>query len=371
MNEYSGNILCVPPAGDWPTEDLEELGECPVCGGTKRSLQYDNLRDKIFFSAPGVWKMWRCAGCGVGYLDPRPTVESIGRAYDNYYTHGDWQAGSGPFPRGDSPIKRVLNVLRNDYLNARYGCRFRPCVLGGRWIMQGAPLKWRFIDNHIRHLPVPKPGHNRLLDAGCGSGDFVWTAKTLGYQAEGLEIDAKACAQARAHGLTVHQGSFPNTSLVSESFDEITLNHVLEHLHDPVGALREAFRLLRSGGRLWIAVPNLQGASNRFWKENSRLLESPRHLVMFDVNSMKRLLGESGFKNIRQIPIYNPSRSFYSASHAVANGNDPQKAKFQVLPKPLKRQALREHKMYSGISPFSDVIIFEGFKLCAPAPESA
>ena len=118
MNDVNESTYRTPPPGDWPTEDLERLGQCPVCTSIERSLLYENLQDKIFFSAPGAWKMGRCAACGAGYLDPRPTIGSIGRAYDNYYTHGDWQPGSGPLPGGNSPIKRVWHGLRNDYLNA-------------------------------------------------------------------------------------------------------------------------------------------------------------------------------------------------------------------------------------------------------------
>ncbi|MDA8378541.1 MAG: class I SAM-dependent methyltransferase [Planctomycetia bacterium] len=363
MNDVNESAHRAPPPGDWPAEDLEDLGRCPACGAAERSLLYDNLRDKIFFSAPGVWKMWRCGGCGAGYLDPRPTVESIGRAYAHYYTHGDWQAGSKLLPGpGRSPVKQIWHALRNDYLNASYGYRFRPRIPGGRWVMQGFPVTRRWIDNRIRHLPAPKPGRDRLLDAGCGSGYFVWAAQQLGYRVEGLEIDPKACAQARSHGLTVHQGSFPDTGLESGSFDEITLSHVLEHLHDPVGALTEAFRILRPGGRLWIVVPNLEGASNRVWKENSRLLEPPRHLLMFDVNSLKHLFLECGFKKVQQLAIPNINRFIYTQSHAITMSCDPESAQWQDLPESLKRQAVQEEKLYSGITMYSDAVTFEGFK---------
>ncbi|WP_312283962.1 class I SAM-dependent methyltransferase [Candidatus Igneacidithiobacillus taiwanensis] len=363
MNNINESDHRAPPQGDWPTEDLEVLGHCPVCGTTGRFLLYDDLRDKVFFSAPGVWKMWKCEGGGVGYLDPCPTVESIGRAYANYYTHGDWQAGSGLLPGpGRSPVKRIWYALRNDYLNVRYGYRFRPRIPGGRWIMHGFPATRRWLGNRIRHLPAPKPGHNRLLDAGCGSGAFVWVAQILGYRAEGLEIDPKACAQARSHGLVVHQSSFPDTGLESESYDEITMSNVLEHLHDPVGALREVYRILRTGGRLWITVPNLDGASNRVWKGNSRLLEPPRHLVMFNVNSLNGLFLKCGFKNIQQIPIPNINRFIYTASYSITMGSDPESAQWQDLPASLQRQAVQEEKKYSGISPYTDAITFVGFK---------
>ncbi len=82
MNDVNESAHRAPPPGDWPAEDLEDLGHCPVCGVTERTSLYDNLRDKIFFSAPGAWKMWRCGGCGVGYLDPRPTVGLPGRKFE-------------------------------------------------------------------------------------------------------------------------------------------------------------------------------------------------------------------------------------------------------------------------------------------------
>lgn len=356
-----GNESALPP-GDWPPEDMENLGQCPICKSTDRFMLYDQLIDKIFFSAPGIWKMWRCENCGVGYLDPRPTVESIGRAYTNYYTHGDWQTGNSLLGASQNLIKWLWHALRNDYLNARYGYHIRPRILGGRWIMQGFPATRLWIGDRIRHLPAPSPEYNRLLDVGCGSGYFLWAAQSLGYRAEGLEIDPKACAQARSHGLTVHQGSFPNTGLESDTFDQITMSHVLEHLHDPVGALQEAYRILRCGGRVWITVPNIDGASNRVFKEHCRLLEPPRHLVMFDAKSLKQSILDCGFSGVQQIPVRNISRFIYSESHAITLSQDPETAQWQDLPEPLKRQAVREESLYSGISAFSDAITFEGFK---------
>ena len=108
-----GNESALPP-GDWPPEDMENLGQCPICKSTDRFMLYDQLIDKIFFSAPGIWKMWRCENCGVGYLDPRPTVESIGRAYTNYYTHGDWQTGNSLLGASQNLIKWLWHALRND-----------------------------------------------------------------------------------------------------------------------------------------------------------------------------------------------------------------------------------------------------------------
>ena len=59
----------------WPKDELQRLSQCPVCGCPDRSLLHAGLVDKVFDCAPGVWRCWKCAGCGVGYLDPRPSPD--------------------------------------------------------------------------------------------------------------------------------------------------------------------------------------------------------------------------------------------------------------------------------------------------------
>ena len=76
--------LCDEP---WPNADLEIVRHCPACGARERSILFEDLCDTTFFIAPGRWTMWRCERCRSGYLDPRPTPQSIGRAYGRYYTH--------------------------------------------------------------------------------------------------------------------------------------------------------------------------------------------------------------------------------------------------------------------------------------------
>lgn len=214
----------------------------------------------------------------------------------------------------------------------------------------------------FRHLISPKTGHQRLLDIGSGNGDFVLLANSLGYRAEGLEIDPSARDFALKRGLVVHQGGLPDSGLPSSSVDVITMNHVLEHLHDPVASLKEAFRLLLPGGKLWVQVPNLDGASNKFWGEDSRLLEPPRHLIMFNVGNLKRLFLRAGFKNVEQLSTPNISRFVYVQSYAASLSREPYEMNWQDLPAKFKKQAVKEEKLYSGISVFSDVITIAGYK---------
>jgi hypothetical protein len=70
----------------WPPEALEAVPSCPACGSRERALLHSGLRDRLY-GAPGTWRLWSCGCCGSAFLDPRPDLESIGRAYVDYFTH--------------------------------------------------------------------------------------------------------------------------------------------------------------------------------------------------------------------------------------------------------------------------------------------
>ena len=170
-----------PPAVDgevWPAADLEEVRTCPVCDGPDRAL-HDGLTDRVFGSAPGRWRLVRCTGCGSGYLDPRPTAESIARAYAVYYTHGDVE----PAPP-QVALQGPRQALANDHLRSRWGYDVSPVLPGGRLIARALPLRAATVDREIRHLPAHPGG--RLLDVGCGTGAVEAQLRRLGWNAEGL-----------------------------------------------------------------------------------------------------------------------------------------------------------------------------------------
>jgi hypothetical protein len=111
-------------------DEMQRLSQCPVCGCPDRALLHVGLVDKVSDCAPGVWRCWKCAGCGVGYLDPRPSTDSIHIAYSKYYTHiADY--GELGFTR------RIPLRLGNGYTNWRFGTsrfpasRLGPAVISG------------------------------------------------------------------------------------------------------------------------------------------------------------------------------------------------------------------------------------------------
>lgn len=308
---------------DWPAEDLERITTCPVCGSTERSLLHESLVDGIFFCADGRWRMFRCGNCGSGYLDPRPTPASISRAYASYYTHA---ASPAPLWRSDATmIGGRLRAGRNAYLNRRFpGLRLRPASGLGALLLYLTPFTRSVLERDVRNLPAPAPGA-RVLDIGCGDGNFLKIARILGYQAEGLEFDAQAVAAARGEGLDVHLGGLPDSGLQSASYDAVTLSQVIEHVHDPLASLQEAARLLRPGGMLWVATPNIDAKAHRTYGPHWRGLEPPRHLVLFSAIALRRALAEAGFRDVRLLPAGPVSQWFFEASEKIARGLDPSK----------------------------------------------
>jgi SAM-dependent methyltransferase len=300
--------------GEWPAGGLEAVAACPVCGGAERRTFYDGLRDRAFRTAPGMWTLVRCSSCRSAYLDPRPNPETIELAYRSYYTHG-----SGAPPQ----VGRLRRGLANDYLRARWGYDEEPTVPGGRLIPKLAPSRGALVDREIRHLPA-KPG-GRLLDVGCGSGAFLAQMAELGWRTQGIDPDPAAVAGARKTGLDVSQATLADldTDEHAGAFDAITLSHVIEHLHDPGGDLRRINRLLRPGGLLWIATPNLEALGLRRFGRDWLGLDPPRHLVLFTRVSLKRLLRDAGLEPLPPPAASPHALQMFSQSTAIGQGRLP------------------------------------------------
>jgi SAM-dependent methyltransferase len=300
--------------GEWPAGGLEAVTACPVCGGAERKALYGGLRDRAFRTAPGTWTLVRCTACRSAYLDPRPNPETIELAYRSYYTHG-----SGTPPQ----VGRLRRGLANDYLRVRWGYEREPTFPGGRLIPKLVPSRGTIVDREIRHLPATPGG--RLLDVGCGSGAFVAQMAELGWRTQGIDPDPAAVASAREAGLDVTRGTLADVDSDERAglFDAITLSHVIEHLHDPGGDLRRINRLLRPGGLLWIATPNLEALGLRRFGRDWLGLDPPRHLVLFTRASLERLL-----RAARLEPLPPPAASphalqMFSQSTAIGQGRLP------------------------------------------------
>ncbi|MEO5797744.1 MAG: class I SAM-dependent methyltransferase [Rhodoferax sp.] len=316
--------MASPLAESWPEQDMETLGQCPVCNSQERTPLHGALTDRLFNCAPGNWQLHTCTACQVAYLDPRPTQASIGRAYSTYFTHTEVSAAACSAPKTPSRQERLRQWIQsglNDYRNARWQMHLTPASSWGRLVV---PLAWplrNLLTAHMRHLPPhpPYPGA-RLLDVGCGSGAFLEMAQAAGWQVQGVDFDPQAVASACSRGLNVICGGLEQVTDPAAGFDYLTCSHVIEHVHDPRQWLDGMHSLLRPHGKLWLQTPNIASKGHVYFGGNWRGLEPPRHLILFTPEKLTTLLEDVGFA-VRLLPLpMLMAVPVYDASRNLANG---------------------------------------------------
>jgi 2-polyprenyl-3-methyl-5-hydroxy-6-metoxy-1,4-benzoquinol methylase len=138
----------------------------------------------------------------------------------------------------------------------------------------------------------------RLLDIGCGVGDFLLQVKKLGWEVMGIEPSEQAAniAQSRLGFTPLKPTDYEK--LPDQSFDVITMWHVLEHVDDLKFQTKELKRLLRPGGRLVIALPNYQSFDCQYYNNKWAAWDVPRHLNHFTQDCLQGILNANDFKYI-------------------------------------------------------------------------
>jgi SAM-dependent methyltransferase len=125
-----------------------------------------------------------------------------------------------------------------------------------------------------------------LLDIGSGTGDFLKLAKENGWEAKGVEPNAAARNLAKQKNLEV----FETIDVLSgQTYDVITLWHVLEHLPNLEFATQKIALLLKPGGTLVVAVPNFNSYDAKYYKRYWAAYDTPRHLWHFSKTSMAKI----------------------------------------------------------------------------------
>jgi SAM-dependent methyltransferase len=241
-----------------------ETVACVLCGGTVSDIVL-TTRDRLYGaradeSGPTEFTLVRCRSCRLVYLDPRPTADEIGAYYPDDY--------NVPRGRGGS-----LERLEEGY----------------RRRQQREVVHW---------LSQLRPQRGRLLDVGCGGGELLVALRDDGWTASGIEPGPRSAALARERlGLDVQTAAFDAAVLEPGSFDVVVFSSVLEHLPDPVAALRRGRELLAPGGLLAVLfLPLLDSPQARLFGARWQGLDAPRHLYHFERATFARALDTVGLK---------------------------------------------------------------------------
>ncbi|HSJ99796.1 MAG TPA: class I SAM-dependent methyltransferase [Kofleriaceae bacterium] len=250
---------------------LEAVERCDLCGGrafTPRRRWTDQL---LFGTRP--WTLVECDGCSLCFLDPRPTPAAIGAFYPaDYPAHTD---------RPVTPKRWHRRVA------AEGAPPLRPWERP--WIRMRQDVSW---------YRMPRwHGDGRVLDVGCGNGGrYLDILRALGWATHGVDPSPAAVERVRAKGHEALVGTADAHGFPAGSMDVVTLWHCLEHTHSPRRALETAFQTLRPGGLLSLGVPNYRSLQAALFRGCWSGAEVPRHLFHFSRRTLRRYLGETGFR---------------------------------------------------------------------------
>ncbi len=154
----------------------------------------------------------------------------------------------------------------------------------------------------VQRLTGMEKGH--LLDVGSGTGSFVSEMTKHGWQVTGLEPDEGA----RGIAKKLYNAGLKDITefyhLSANSFDAITLWHVLEHVHELSAYVEQLKKLLKENGKLFIAVPNYTSKDAAIYKEYWAAYDVPRHLYHFSPRSMQALMEKHGLKILQHKPMW-------------------------------------------------------------------
>jgi len=242
---------------------MELLKNCPTCGS---EIFEPFVSGKDYFLTGETFEIVKCRACGFRFTNPRPKAEDLGKYYESaeYISHSNTRKGL---------FAAVYQQVRKYTL--------------------------------ARKLSMIKKYQEKgeVLDIGCATGQFLHYMSGHGWKTTGIEPDEKTRALAiEEYALEV----FPEEKLNEfgkSKFDVITMWHVLEHVSDLNGRMKQLNALLNPEGTLIIAVPNCDSYDavkyGQFWAG----YELPRHLYHFTKSDMKLLAKKNGFTIVNILPM--------------------------------------------------------------------
>jgi 2-polyprenyl-3-methyl-5-hydroxy-6-metoxy-1,4-benzoquinol methylase len=253
---------------------------CPICG---HQNHVTHLELKDYFLTEEEFSILKCTSCGLLTTFPQPLPSEIGKYYksSNYISHATEAKSIEAF---------IYNFVRKKTLGS----------------------KLSLIRKHSEG--------NRLLDIGCATGTFLDYCRSKGYIVQGVEPDDNARNYAiNQLNLTVNDlDILPD--LKENSFDVITMWHVLEHVNDIQERMRLVNRLLTKNGTAFIALPNPLSYDAQYYKEHWAAYDVPRHLYHFTSSSFKVLAESHGMQITKIIPMVFDSFYISLLSERYVNG---------------------------------------------------
>jgi 2-polyprenyl-3-methyl-5-hydroxy-6-metoxy-1,4-benzoquinol methylase len=256
--------------------------QCPVCKNTK--LQ-NTLVAKDFTVSNENFTIVKCITCTHMFTQNVASQNEIGKYYasENYISHSDTQKGF---------VNKLYHTIRKKTLVAK--------------------------QNLLQKETGLQTGN--VLDIGCGTGAFLNTMQTAGWNIQGLEPDYTARLKAKELYNIEAESSEKIFEKEAYAYDAITMWHVLEHVHELQEYIAQQKKMIRTKGKIFIAVPNYTSYDAKYYKEYWAAYDVPRHLYHFSPKSMATLLAPHGLKIDSIKPMWYDSFYVSMLSEKYKNG---------------------------------------------------
>lgn len=255
------------------------IESCPICEKTTFS---DHLICTDYFATNETFELKKCNSCGFVFTQNFPIERFIGKYYEvpNYISHSDTKTGI---------VNYLYHFARNFMLKRKCGL-----VVSESKLAKGS-----------------------ILDYGAGTGYFLNTIHQLGWEALGIEKSATGRDFAKKEFSLDLKTPEELSLLPGESFDVITLWHVLEHIENLEEVLLQFKHILKPNGVLIVAVPNSESYDADYYKEEWAAYDVPRHLWHFSSKTIELLTQKMGFKLISKRGM--PLDAFYISMMSEKN----------------------------------------------------
>lgn len=257
-------------------ENLIELEtvNCDLCGSNNYCILCKS-RD-YRFGRRQKYNIVKCNYCGLIYINPRPTSQSIKRLYEEDYT-----------PENKVVILPKLEVKKLKVILKKF---------------------WHRVNGNYVDEILAKTSE-RVLDIGCGQGYFLQSLKAMGLDTYGVEINHQLVEICQELGLNVFHGSLEEIRFSDNFFNTIIMSQIIEHLPSPKKTLKEVFRVLKPSGKVFIYCPNANSYLSRLFGKYWHGWHLPFHFYAFTKDTIEKLAVETGFK-INRISTITPDNFF-------------------------------------------------------------
>jgi len=275
-----------------------ESVNCNLCGardtefwGTVSYIDYLDRRPELKNDNDPILKneelagykfsLVRCKNCGLIYVNPRLSSESLAQLYQKEYFSFYADTESEAHQNREKTFKTEIEELEK--------------------------LTMR----------------RKILDVGCGGGFFLASLDNS-WEKWGTEINPAAVKFAKeSFGLNIMRGTLKEAHFPNESFDIVKIRGTIEHLPDPTGELYEINRVLRKGGVIAVNTPNIESICAKIYHEKFRMVCPVHHIYYFSTKTLSLMLRKVGFKVVKV--------SYHYFDTPYASWRDPVKILFDLV----------------------------------------